>query len=384
MKLSWTAQGVLSVLLIFFLSGCSTTTTESKSELKPTATPKYNKEVFNKFSKGQDLLDDKKYAEAKKVFRSILVKSPTSKFDVVVHFNLGSSYEGMGNCRAAVKRFQKTARYAVGKYPRIEALSLLRLSYAYECLGKASRAAVTLVDVYNRRGHLPKEVAAAEVPARLAGAYAQLGNKKLAEKYFKEAERGLGLLQNSKENAQARRELLAKTLYLMGKVKRPSIKKVGAIKFMESLGYLQKYLLKSVEMGSKQWSRRSSEHLLDVYKDIWSVLQTSPLTGVKKKHKERAKVDQQIKIAEQAYFNLVQLAESRFPGDMNQPQVVDFFKSLDVQKSRFQMFLASHVVGNELTPEAQKLQGLKREGRGVSVPTRLERERRKKSRLPDK
>ncbi|MCB0420710.1 MAG: hypothetical protein KDD61_06925, partial [Bdellovibrionales bacterium] len=311
-------------------------------------------------------------------------KNPTLKFEVVVHFNLASARDGLGQCELAAKRYQKTARYAVKRFPQVEALSLLRLSYAYECLGLTSRAAVTLVDVYNRRKYLPKEVALAEVPARLAGSYAQLGNQKLADKYFKVAERGLGQLRNTRDTALARRELLAKTLFLMGKMKTDSIEKVGALKFMESMEYLQKYLLKSVEMGSVEWSVRAGNHLVDVYKDLWTQLNRDPFAGEKKDQQNRDKLIQQVKIAQKAYFNLTKLKESRFPGDMDEPKVIDFFKDIDVQESKFQMFIASNVVGSELTPEAKKLDSLKREGRGVGKSTVLEKENVKKSRLPEK
>ena len=356
-------RSIYLVLLFSSLLGCSTIRGWMGTD-RPAGPPKprYNEEAAAKFAEGIRLLDSEKYSSAKAVFQSILVARPTSKFEMVVYFNLGSAYEGLGKCSKSAKIFRKIIRYSVNKFPRVEALSLLRLSYAYECLGKSTKAAATLVDVLKRQAFLPPQVGEAEVPARLAGVYAQLGNQKQALVFFQRAEKGLISLNKKRQNALAKRELMAKTLFLMGKLKIASLDRVGALKFLESVKYLQKYLLKSVEMDSEKWSSLAANHLKAAYQNVWLHLKNMPKGQTVKE--KRQSIRNRVRVAEMAYLGLQGLKESRFPGDMDQPRVTSLFNHLDQEETKFQIFMAENIVGNSLTPESQRLQGLKVDGRG--------------------
>ena len=51
--------------------------------------------------------------------------------------------------------------------------------------------------------------------------------------------------------------------------------------FITSINYLQGYLLKSVEMDSRDWSLKSAENLKEAYAGVWDILDTPPQSILK-------------------------------------------------------------------------------------------------------
>ena len=74
----------------------------------------------------------------------------------------------------------------------------------------------TLLDANDVRIPLPKEVAQAEVPARLAGAYARIGNHKQVQMFFQEAKTGLKVINKPGSHSDQENRAYGKTFYFMG------------------------------------------------------------------------------------------------------------------------------------------------------------------------
>ena len=203
--------------------------------------------LIEKFNEGVEALDNEEYKVAQGLFESLLQENPTSRFELVIQYNLAASYEGQGLCKKAGRRYRKVARSSLGKFKRLEAQSLYRLSFAYTCIGADEKAIVSLLDARRRKRHLQEEVAIAEIPARLASAYAQLGNRKKAKAFYSEARNGIQYLRSRYKEKQTLNDILAKTLFLMGRIS-PIENRVqmDSLEYLQGLEYLQAYLLEVI------------------------------------------------------------------------------------------------------------------------------------------
>lgn len=342
-----------------FLLGCSSL---SPSSEEPDASlPKVDSKLERTFEQGLNELGAENYARAAKIFDSILVQNPASEFDLITLFNSAAAYEGLGNCTTAGKRYRQLAQTAAKNFPRIEAQALYRLSYAYECLGYPEKVVASLVDVKKRASFLPDETAKAEVPARLAAAYAQMGQIDVAKKYFDEAEAGIKQLRRTQSQRPDLPALLARTYFFMGRVQDRQGTRTTSDQFFQGLRFQQAYLIKAIEINQMPWSRKAADKILEAYRDMWTYMDEARKQAAKNSYQEeRAVVLGWVESGLQA---LLELKTLRFPGGPESAESKRLFSQLDEEQRRMQEFLAEFATSHPLTPEAEKRQGLKREGR---------------------
>ncbi|MCB0356631.1 MAG: hypothetical protein KDD40_06470 [Bdellovibrionales bacterium] len=231
------------------------------------------KENLQLFDQANKYLDAKKYDLAIKQYETILHKSPSTSFETLILFNLGTAYEGKGDCRGAGRSFRKVVKIANQNQKKLQAESLFRLALAYECIGNDEKTITTLKDLELRKEWISAEVAFAELPAKLASAYARKDNSAEANKYYKMAEKGLAQMTAMRMDPKKKQEMMARTLYSMGTIKHRYFIKKNQLKYVKNLEYVQKYLLKSVELNHSLWSPRAAESLLQAYDNIWLLLE---------------------------------------------------------------------------------------------------------------
>jgi tetratricopeptide (TPR) repeat protein len=295
-------------------------------------------------------LEREKYQEAVDIFNRILVQRPASEFDLVVLYNSGAAYMGLGDCSKALERFRQVARSSAGKFEHIEGEALYRASLMYECLEQDAKAITSLIDTKKRAKDLPFEVKVAEIPARLAAAYARMGNRDRALYYFNQASRGLKRVVTM-EGRAGQIERVSKTLYLMGKLT-PTQRtaQVDPINYLRSLSMQQPYLLQAIEMGHPLWSKKAEEDLSIAYDNVWRFSIADP----------RVRRDFLTKVLQSIH----ELERIRMP--KASAEVDGIFAMLDKSKLRIQNELVQFPADNPLTSEAEKGQSLRREGRLVS------------------
>jgi tetratricopeptide (TPR) repeat protein len=304
------------------------------------------------FEKGLKALEKENYAEAAAIFDKILVAKPASEADLVITYNSGAAHEGQGHCGKAGERYREVVRASAGKYKQIEALSLYRLSLMYECLGQDSKSITALLDAKKRGAQLAFETAHAEIPARLAAAYARIGNKQKAVEYFAQASEGLKKIVNQTQNHK-QKELVARTLFLMGQLNSGQRSaSVPPASYMQSLSMQQPYLLQAVEMDHPRWSKRASDDLRLAYDNIWRFSFQSP--------------EQRRDFYTRGVQAIQELRKIRLP-NAGAP-VNDIFAHLDTAEDKLQTELAKVAEYNKLTPDAESREGLKRQGKLVDPP----------------
>ena len=127
-----------------------------------------------------------------------------------------------------------------------------------------------MLDAHKRSVNLPPDVAQAELPARLAAAYARIGEHAKAVQYFQEASSGLKkALTNSGTTAKIQQQFAARTLYAMGQLTaRQRGLNADPKSYLKSLSIQQPYLLQSAEQAIKPDSQKAAEDLIFAYENL--------------------------------------------------------------------------------------------------------------------
>lgn len=366
--------------LVYLLSAIFLITACGSGEKKPTEEQQQEyaqkRELLQrKFNEALAFLDSGQFNKAGIAFKKILRDHPTNEFELMIIYNLGGALEGLGKCEKSAERYRQVINKSLGRQKRLEAQAQLRLSYVYECLGDDAKVIATLLSLRKKDGLLPVHVIKAEVPARLAAAYARQGNRSMAKSFFVKAQDGLKEINTKTRNPKKKKDLLSKTLYFMGSMKKLDIEKLSPELFLESLAYLQNYLLMSVELDHIEWSPKSATEILDAYDDFYKFAVSQPPVNSRR---DRGEAEKRSKRYELSLVNIYNLKQQRIP-DENEPRIVtQLFAQLDERDRKIKNALAKLTNGNELTPEALERQSLRQPGRVLSKETVLERRKAKK------
>lgn len=304
------------------------------------------------FDKGLKALEKEDYNEAARIFDTLLISKPASEKDLVITYNSGAAHEGLGHCGKAAERYREVVRSSAGKYVQIEGLALFRMSLMYECMGQDTKAVTALLDAKKRGKELSFETRNAEIPARLAAAYARIGNKQKAMEYFAQASEGLKRIVGQTANHK-QKELIARTLFLMGQLNSAQRSaQIAPASYMQSVAMQQPYLMQAVEMEHKIWSKRAGEDLLLAYDNIW---------------KFKIEDGQQRREFYTRGLQAVQeLKKIRLPNAGS--AVNDIYAQVDKHEALMHTELSKVAEINKLTPSAEAREGLKRQGRVVNPP----------------
>lgn len=341
--------------LCLLLAACASGKKEEEAPLAPADA--------NAFEQGTRALDQERYAEAARIFDQLLVAKPATEVDLITTFNSGAAYEGLGNCHKAADRYREVVRSSAGKFQRVESQALYRLSLMYECLGQDPKAITALLDARKRGKELAPSVLQAEIPARLAAAYGRIGNRAKAMEYFAQANQGLKNILASGPGGHRQINQFAQTVYLMGQLNPGQRRADGdGIAFLQGLSMQQPYLLQAVESGHSVYARKAAEDLDMAYDNIWKYKYNDP-------EKQRQFYTRGLQAA-------AELKRIRLP-EKSDALLDQVFEKVESTERRLQTEIAKAPDLNRLTPESEKREGLKREGRLVD-PNSLKPKPRKK------
>lgn len=343
----------LVICAVIFLTACATDNANKRvQQLQAEANPGgpgSESPLQPQFDRGVQALDAERYADAAAIFDALLVKKPATDLDLVTIFNSGVAYENLGQCQKASERYRQVVRASATKFKRIEGEALFRLSMAYECMGQDAKTVTALLDAKRRGKDLSFEVVNAEIPARMAAAYARLGNREKALEYFNQASQGLKATV-SRSSGRVQKDLLARTLYLMGKLS-PTQRSAGVepTTYLQSLSMQQPYLLQAMEFNKAPWSGKAEEDLKAAYRNIWDFNIADP--------------EQKREFYTRGLQTINELRKIR----LNKPDsgIDSVFVMLDDTENKLQNQLTKLGPTNKLTSAAEKREGLKQNGRLV-------------------
>lgn len=257
--------GALFLALAF--ASCS-----HKEAKKPTTTSSNVSIFLKKFNQASRQLDKLNYTQAVKLFKEILAEPIPKKFKSLVWYNLGWSYESVGNYRLANKCYHKSILKASDAYVKLKTLSFVRLAYTYKFLAQPDKELLALLEAYKERKYLPYFVSKIQLPIHLGSVYWVLGNTQLAKKFFLEAEKNVLTTKIKYRDPKKKIDIIAKAFYLSSKLPRWSKTYKSINKYVDELFVLQIYLLRATALNSPKWSEKSAKELLRSYKLIFQVL----------------------------------------------------------------------------------------------------------------
>lgn len=245
----------------FLLSCRSTNRLESSS-----ITKKYK----NKFNRALRHLENKRYSQAAADFQALAGQTKKNSHDIThwsVLFNLGSAYEGLKNCKKAEDIFSRLLS-KIKDDTAFEVRSLLRLHYAYECLGQPEKALTALQSADQKSYKLPLSSRLVEIPARFSILYAQLNDHVQSMKYQNQTFDGIKKIKSPIKGSLLIKRKGAELFFIMGRsFARPSY--ISLKPYLLALPLHQIYLIQSFLLQDPLWSPLAKEELINLYEKLW-------------------------------------------------------------------------------------------------------------------
>ncbi len=342
----------LSVVLSVAIVSCGTVRKATQYFQDPT--PKAAVNAPPAYKQALTHLEQEKFAEAFSGFEGFLDRNPASPYTQVAVFNSARTLEGLNRWDEAVERYRSVMKNT-DRAPYLQALAIYRISFCHEALGNDSQTVAALVDAQRRSIDLPEEVAVAELPARLAAAYARVGAIDEAIRFYNRAESGVSRLRSRGASGGSIPEWLPRTLYFMGRMSLRQITWESFEVTLRPVGKAQLYLLQAAELEASSWSEKATKELIKVYESIWAVLQDIPAAdseeGILKRREAQRR---RLEIASLTLNSLRDLRSARSPTTKDESQHVKvIFTFVDRLEENIEQLIEEPLAGNGLTPEAR-------------------------------
>jgi len=348
-------SALLPIICSLMLMACSSTEERPPTNEKPPA---------ENLSVGKRKLSEEKFDEALEQFNLVLKNQTTTPEIPYAYFYSGVALQELNRCPEAIDRFRKFFGMAT-KDPLLPH-AFYRLGLCYETLDDKGAAVAAFLDALNRvKAHEPLR---AELQARLAGLYAQLGNEQEAQRLYELAEGELLALRRQHPPKEVP-SWLAKTLYNMGKMSTKPIKAQDYEGSMRSYEKAQIWLLRLARLNDRKWSQPASVELVKIYNDAWKVIEEVPLYDeTDKLLAMKDQQDRKIGMAVSLYNLYSKLKLERGYDFSNENENEKFvFDSLAPIEEKLELLLKSRPVEQSLTPAALEREGLKRRGKMIPV-----------------
>ncbi len=299
-------------------------------------------------------LEQEKFADAFASFEEFLSRNPASPYTQVAVFNSARALEGLNRWNEAVERYRSVMKNT-DRAPFLQALAIYRISFCHEALGNDSQTVAALVDAQRRSTDLPEEIAVAELPARLAAAYARVGAVDEAIRFYNRAESGVSRLRSRGGKGSDLPEWLPRTLYFMGRM---SLRQISWEAFeitLRPVGKAQLYLLQAAELEYGTWSEKATKELIQVYESVWSVLQNIPAADSEEGILQRREAQKrQLELAALTMNSLRELRAARSPTTKDGSEHVKaIFAFVDRLEENISQLIEEPPAGSGLTPEAK-------------------------------
>jgi tetratricopeptide (TPR) repeat protein len=316
---------------------------DRKSEDAPAA---YREAVLNLRSRHLD--------EALAGFQKFLVESPSSKWTLAAQVNEGLALQALERWSEAIAQYRIAVVSSQGVASALQITALYGLVGCYEALGDDQATIAVLRDLLetSRRASLPAEFAQAELPGRLAAAYARSGNVESALIYYKKAELGINRLRARPQNEQPK--WLGETLYLVGRVALQNINWLNFDTVLRVLNRSQIFLVQAAELGQSPWSEKAAQELIRVYRDLWTVIENPPASSLADPLLAQREVQEKKWVVAGMLLDELQLLRAyELPApERTSPEADKVFAFANELQNKINALLVEQPAGEGLTPES--------------------------------
>lgn len=307
--------------------------------------------------------EDGQVEQTLKDLRSFQEQHPASLYLQASRLQEGQCLELLGRGTEARQIYVDVREKTLGTEPGLAALAEWRLSFNAESQGDDLKALSHVLSAESKIELLPEDVAYAELPARKAVLFHRLGRDEDANVAIRKAESGLRyLLTDGKHRPEA--NWLAKVYFEMGQSLMVHVNEDNFDRFLQAQGLAQKYLLKAMSKGNRQWSGQAEKVLTQNYTDYFNAVQAvSPVSGLDPAVGLRVQRETQTRMFG-PFLQLIDQALSLRPTTENTNSFEKSFFEFALQmkeKVRAQLYTNSETM--VLTEESRLLNGIRRAGR---------------------
>jgi tetratricopeptide (TPR) repeat protein len=297
----------------------------------------------------EEKLDKEDYEQAASEFKLFTEENPNSAFVSRSQINLGRAQIGAGQFVQGLQTLQNLLHEKLGHDPEIVALCTYYSHEAYLRLGEDLKAKAALKDAEGMAADLPREIAYAEIPSKLAILYRQEDDWANAKLYFARAQGGAERVFAETDPSQNVKK--AALYFAMGQFANQS--QAGEpVRNLQILETLQLYLLRAIELQDPTWSLRAKKDLQQSYTQIWnSIMMVSE--------------GRSEKLA--GLTTNIEKLKALGPVEANSDEK-ELFAFLSTLESRAEALLREEPAGPALTPDAVRRNRLRREGVVYSAP----------------
>ncbi len=277
-----------------------------------------------------------------------------------VRFLKAGALEELGRWTEAADTYKSISAISEKNQLEISAMSIYRLSFAYEALGDDQRVITTLLEASKYYKYLPPEVINAEIPSRLAMVYAKENNISEAQKWLKEADSGLKKTLATHQGPITN-EWLAELYFNMGSISTQQLSNDNILTIIQGQSAVQKYLIRALQYNDPIWSAKALQKLKNTYLDLWKSIEAyPPPSGYEPLVAQKMIKDEQLRLAG-PFSSLINEAELYRPGieqQSNQYQS-EFFNFLEELQIRVRTVLGESLFtplmpGRDKTPQKGK------------------------------
>lgn len=321
-------------------------------------------------SSAYQLIDQGQYQKALSRIDQDLKSQPIGPRTVTHQYAASLALIGLARFDEALERLDVVLKLTEKKDGQLFTEALIQRGRALEGVGNDARALAAYMDARSRKSFLKPEVAEVELPVRIANVYIRMNQSRTAEGFYRQADRALQKL--SKQNSGA--AWIPRALFNMGK---SSPREIGTEDFKTGLVAFrraQSYLVRSLEMGQEPWARRSREELEWSLQSAWRTIEAVPLISSGDSIADlRQQQDTRLEMALTLSAVVVGLQKDFLPGVSDRsPESSKFQEFLEGYQKRLDALLQTRPAQEGLTPEAQKRQGILRDGKVIDPEGRLE------------
>lgn len=306
-----------------------------------------------------DHLEARRWSEAETGFRDFLKNQLTTNWTLAAQFNVGRALEEQLRFAEALEKYREVEQKG-HTAPKIQGLALVRMGVMLEALGEDAQSLAALKDAERRSALMSREVAEAELPARLAAAYARAHNHKEAEKYFAAADRALGRLRVASAK-DGRPEWLARVLYAMGHRPAQEVEWQRFDEVIRSVERSQGYLVQAAELEEEPWASLAVDDLNQTYSALRKAIDAVPVPAsseilVAAREQQRLRWDRLVRLGDTVakLRSLFVLEIIKQAGPDSDKPVVRLFNAVDQFEEALQATLMfERPVGDSATDESQ-------------------------------
>lgn len=306
-----------------------------------------------------DHLEARRWSQAEAGFREFLKNQPTTNWTLAAQFNIGRSLEEQLRFAEALEKYREVEQKGQTA-PKIQGLALVRMGVMLEALGEDAQSLAALKDAERRSAMMSREVAEAELPARLAAAYARAHNPKEAERYFAAADRALGRLRVASAK-DGRPEWLARVLYAMGHRPAQEVEWQRFDEVIRSVERSQGYLVQAAELEEEPWASLAVDDLNQTYAALRKSIDAVPVPAsseilVAAREQQRQRWERLVRLGDAVakLRSLFVLEIIKQAGPESDKPVVRLFNAVDQFEESLQATLMfERPVGDSATDESQ-------------------------------